>query len=79
MTGTASAEPVAEPVRRSRALLPLDLLRGFLIGMAELVPGVLAFILAPLVVAIACVLASIALARVHANDDGDACQRRRRR
>ena len=40
MTGTASAEPVAEPVRRSRALLPLDLLRGFLIGMAELVPGV---------------------------------------
>lgn len=29
-----------EPVRRSRALLPLDLVRGFLIGMAELVPGV---------------------------------------
>ena len=31
-------EPLAS--RRSRRLLPLDLLRGFLIGMAELVPGV---------------------------------------
>lgn len=39
MTG-AGVQPDAEPVRRSRALLPLDLLRGFLIGMAELVPGV---------------------------------------
>lgn len=39
MTASTS-EPAAEPVRRSRALLPLDLLRGFLIGMAELVPGV---------------------------------------
>lgn len=28
------------PVRRPRVLLPLDLARGFLIGMAELVPGV---------------------------------------
>lgn len=33
------AEALAAP-RRSRALLPLDVLRGFLIGMAELVPGV---------------------------------------
>lgn len=32
--------PEAFTVRRSRALLPLDLARGFLIGMAELVPGV---------------------------------------
>lgn len=32
--------PDAEVVRRSRLLLPVDLLRGFLIGMAELVPGV---------------------------------------
>ena len=39
MTASTS-EPAAEPVRRSRTLLPLDLLRGFLIGMAELVPGV---------------------------------------
>ena len=39
MTG-AGVQPDVEPVRRSRALLPLDLLRGFLIGMAELVPGV---------------------------------------
>ena len=31
--------PVRRPAR-SRALLPLDLARGFLIGMAELVPGV---------------------------------------
>ncbi|MGB0191538.1 MAG: DUF368 domain-containing protein, partial [Nocardioides sp.] len=35
-----ASDVTAEPVRRSRALLPLDLLRGFLIGMAELVPGV---------------------------------------
>lgn len=35
-----STPETAEPVRRSRALLPLDLVRGFLIGMAELVPGV---------------------------------------
>jgi putative membrane protein len=35
------AETVEEtPTRRSRRLLPLDLLRGFLIGLAELVPGV---------------------------------------
>ena len=40
MTADAGADATAEPVRRSRALLPLDLLRGFLIGMAELVPGV---------------------------------------
>ncbi|QYJ02905.1 DUF368 domain-containing protein [Nocardioides panacisoli] len=33
------AEPAAAPAR-SRLLLPLDLLRGFLIGLAELVPGV---------------------------------------
>lgn len=32
--------PETEPVRRSKMLLPIDLLRGFLIGMAELVPGV---------------------------------------
>ncbi|MEQ6902003.1 DUF368 domain-containing protein [Nocardioides sp. YIM 152588] len=31
---------VAAPPRRSRLLLPLDVLRGFLIGLAELVPGV---------------------------------------
>lgn len=30
----------AEGVRRSKLLLPIDLIRGFLIGMAELVPGV---------------------------------------
>ncbi len=35
-----ASDATVEPVRRSRALLPLDLLRGFLIGMAELVPGV---------------------------------------
>lgn len=29
-----------EGVRRSKLLLPIDLIRGFLIGMAELVPGV---------------------------------------
>jgi putative membrane protein len=32
--------PETERVRRSKMLLPIDLLRGFLIGMAELVPGV---------------------------------------
>ncbi|TIC80217.1 DUF368 domain-containing protein [Nocardioides sp. GY 10127] len=35
----APGTPPAHP-RRSRALLPLDVLRGFLIGTAELVPGV---------------------------------------
>lgn len=35
-----AASTTAVPPRRSRALLPLDLVRGFLIGMAELVPGV---------------------------------------
>lgn len=30
----------AEGVRRSKLMLPIDLIRGFLIGMAELVPGV---------------------------------------
>lgn len=38
MTNTAT--PAAEHPARSRMLLPLDLLRGFLIGMAELIPGV---------------------------------------
>ncbi|GAB3107093.1 DUF368 domain-containing protein [Janibacter alkaliphilus] len=36
--GPAPTEALAS--RRPRRLLPLDLLRGFLIGMAELVPGV---------------------------------------
>ena len=38
MTDTSSA--TAQTSGRSRLLLPLDLLRGFLIGMAELIPGV---------------------------------------
>lgn len=39
VTGTDTDLP-ATRVRRSPLLLPLDLVRGFLIGMAELVPGV---------------------------------------
>ncbi|MCM0620381.1 DUF368 domain-containing protein [Nocardioides bruguierae] len=37
---TSAPDAVEQAPRRSRALLPLDLVRGFLIGMAELVPGV---------------------------------------
>ncbi|MDP3889985.1 DUF368 domain-containing protein [Nocardioides sp.] len=42
-TDRAPASEAVEPRsggRRSRGLVPLDLVRGFLIGMAELVPGV---------------------------------------
>lgn len=37
---TTAADATASAPRRPLKLLPLDLLRGFLIGMAELVPGV---------------------------------------
>ncbi|GAA1847905.1 DUF368 domain-containing protein [Brevibacterium marinum] len=40
MTNPNSEVSVREASTRSRALIPLDLLRGFLIGAAELVPGV---------------------------------------
>lgn len=42
MTDTTDTRHGAQPQQptRSRLLLPLDLLRGFLIGMAELIPGV---------------------------------------
>ncbi|WP_028659196.1 DUF368 domain-containing protein [Nocardioides insulae] len=36
----AATSSEAPPAPRSKLLLPLDLLRGFLIGLAELVPGV---------------------------------------
>ena len=40
MTNPASEVPAHKASNRSKALIPLDLLRGFLIGSAEIVPGV---------------------------------------
>lgn len=40
MTNPTSEVPARKASSRSKALIPLDLLRGFLIGSAELVPGV---------------------------------------
>lgn len=40
MSKNAADSPITQSPARSKALIPLDLLRGFLIGTAELVPGV---------------------------------------
>ncbi|AOP53343.1 MULTISPECIES: DUF368 domain-containing protein [Brevibacterium] len=40
MTNSSSEAAASVKTTRSKALIPLDLLRGFLIGSAELVPGV---------------------------------------